>query len=100
MYSLKITDRQVAEALMPQLDDDIAAVAGEEAAAAEAVEIDALIEEAEREWATAKQRETTRLCQMFTDQTRARRARRREDRAVLRTLPVRLSAPDVTEEVA
>jgi hypothetical protein len=98
MFSLKITDRRVVEALMPQLDHDIAAVADEEAAVVEVAEIDALIEEAEREWATAERRETTRLSRMFNDQTRARRARRREDRTVLRTLPVWLTLPD--EEVA
>jgi hypothetical protein len=100
MFSLKITDRQVAEALMPQLDQDIAAVADEEAAAAEVAEIDALVEEAEREWAAAEQRETVRLTRVFTDQTRARRARRREDRTVLRTLPTRFGISDVTGEVA
>ena len=100
MFSLKITSRSVAEALLPQLDDDIAAVADEEASAAETAEIDALIEEAEREWAAAEQRETARVSRVFTDQTRARRARRREDRSVLRLLPVRLGAPDVAEEVA
>lgn len=100
MFSLKITSRSVAEALMPQLDDDIAAVAGEEAAAAESAEIDALIEDAEREWAAAEQREIARVARMFTDQTRARRARRRENRTVLRMLPARLGASDVTGEVA
>jgi hypothetical protein len=100
MFSLKITNRSVAEALMPQLDDDIATVATEEAAAAESAEIDALVEEAEREWSAAEQRETTRVARMFTDQTRARRTRRREDRTVLRMLPARLDVPDVTGEVA
>lgn len=96
MFSLKITDRRVAEALIPQLDNDIAAVAEEEAAAAEVAEIDALVEEAEREWAAAEQRETVRLSRVFTDQTRARRTRRREDR----TLPTRFGISDVTGEVA
>lgn len=100
MFSLKITNRSVAEALMPQLDDDIAAVADEEASAAEAAEIDALVEEAEREWAAAEQREAVRLSRVFTDQTRAGRARRRDDRTVLRMLPARLGVPDVTGEVA
>lgn len=100
MFSLKITNRRVTEALIPQLDTDIAAVAEEEAAAAEVAEIDALVEEAEREWAIAEQRETVRVSRVFTDQTRARRARRREDRTVLRTFPVRFGVPDVTGEVA
>jgi hypothetical protein len=100
MFSLKITNRSVAEALMPQLDDDIAAVADEEASAAEVAKIDALIEEVEREWAAAELRETARVSRVLTDQTRARRTRRREDRTALRTLPARLSAQDVAAEVA
>jgi hypothetical protein len=100
MFSLEITNQQVAQALMPQLDDDIAAVADEEASAAEIAEIHAMVEEAEREWAAAEQRETTRVSRVFTDQTRARRARRREDRTVLRMLPTRLSASDLADEVA
>ena len=100
MFSLKITDRRVTEALIPQLDADIAAVAEEEAAAAEVAAIDALVEEAEREWAAAEHRESVRLSRVFTDQTRARRARRREDRTVLRTLPPRFGIPEVTGEVA
>ncbi|TDV45528.1 hypothetical protein [Actinophytocola oryzae] len=100
MFSLKITDKRVTQALMPHLDDDIAAVASDEASAAEVAEIDTLIEEAEREWAAAEQREAARVSQVFTDQTRARRARRREDRTVLRVLPARLSVSDVVDEVA
>lgn len=100
MFSLKITDQRIVEPLLPQLDDDIAAVMAEEATAAEAAEIDALIEEAEREWAAAEWRETTRLSRMFTDQTRARRARRREDRTLLRALPTHLSTPNVDGQVA
>jgi hypothetical protein len=96
MFSLEITNQQVAQALMPQLDDDIAAVASEEASAAEV----ALVEEAERDWAAAEQRETTRVSRVFTDQTRARRARRREDQTVLRMLPTRLSASDLADAVA
>jgi hypothetical protein len=100
MFSLEITNPQVAQALMPQLDDDIVVVASEEASAVEVAEIDSLVEEAEREWAAAERRETARVSRVFTDQTRARRARRREDRTVLRMLPVRASASDLADEVA
>ena len=100
MSSPQITNRRVVQALTPLLDDDIAAVASEEAAAAEVAEIAALVEEAEREWAAAELRETVRISRVFTDQTRARRAHRREDRTVLRMLPARLGTADTVGEVA
>jgi hypothetical protein len=66
------------------LDDD---AAREEHAAGERAEVDALIEQAESEWAAADRAEQARVSRTFTDQPRARRAHRRADRTVLRKLP-------------
>jgi hypothetical protein len=82
------------------LDDDIVGVAIDEHLAVEAAEIDALIEHAEREWATAERTETARVSRMFTDQPRARRAHRRADRAVLRMLPDQLRPFSTVEGAA
>ena len=75
MRAVQITDAAAREALFALVDEDISTVAEEEAMAAEVAEIDALIEQAEREWSAA-------------DRARARdaRMRRRADRVVLRTL--------------
>jgi hypothetical protein len=100
MSSPRITNRRVVHALRPLLDDDIAAVAVEEHAAAEATEFDAVIEQAEREWAAAERTETARISRMFTDQPRARRAHRRADRTVLRMLPDRLRPHSAAEGAA
>lgn len=100
MSSPRITSRQAIQALRPLLDDDIAAVAIEEQAAAEATELDAVIEQAEREWAVAARTETARVSRMFTDQPRARRAHRRADRTVLRMLPGQLRAGSAVEGAA
>jgi hypothetical protein len=87
MSSPRIASRRVVHALRPQLDPDVTDVAAEEHAAEETAAIDALIDQAEREWAAAARTETARISRMFTDQPRARRAHRRTDRTVLRTLP-------------
>jgi hypothetical protein len=100
MSSPRITNRRVVRAIRPLLDDDIAAVAVEEHAAAEVTGLDAVIEQAEREWAAAERTEAARISRMFTDQPRARRAHRRADRAVLRTLPDRLRPLSAAEGAA
>lgn len=97
MSTPRITSWRVAQALRPLLDDDISGVAAEEQAAVEVAAVDALIEQAEREWAAAERTETARISRMFTDQPHARRARRRANRTVLRMLPDLLrpvGAPD------
>jgi SpoVK/Ycf46/Vps4 family AAA+-type ATPase len=94
----EITGREIAEALLPLLDDDIAAVAREEEMRAEREAIDRLIEEAEREWAVADRTESDRVPR-FTDKRRARRTNRRVGRSVLRTLPVSIDGGVATARV-
>ncbi|PXY34212.1 hypothetical protein BAY59_01230 [Prauserella coralliicola] len=91
MSSARIASKTAREALFLLLDDDVSAVAREEVMAAEVAEIDALVEEMEREWAAADRVESHRVSRDFTDQVRARRTHRRADRTVLRSLPTRLS---------
>ena len=100
MSSPRITSRRVARALRPLLDDDVASAAVDEHAAGESAEIEALIEQAEREWAAAERTEAARVSRMFTDQPRARRAHRRADRTVLRMLPDRLRPVSAVEGAA
>jgi hypothetical protein len=100
MSSPRITSRRAVLALRPLLDDDIADVAIQEHAAKETAEIDALIEQAEQEWAAAERTKTARISRMFTDQPRARRAHRRADRTVLRTLPGQLRPSSTVEGAA
>lgn len=90
MKHAHITSTDAIDALFPLVDEDISAVAEHEARAAEVAEIDALIEQAEREWATAEQDETFRVMRELTDQVRARRAHRRVGRVMLRQLPQQL----------
>ncbi|PXY31101.1 hypothetical protein [Prauserella muralis] len=90
MSSARIASKTARKALFPLLDEDVSAVAREEAMAAEVAEIDALVEEMEREWAAADRVESLRVSRDFTDQVRARRTHRRADRTVLRSLPTRL----------
>ncbi|SFJ76821.1 hypothetical protein SAMN05421835_108194 [Amycolatopsis sacchari] len=75
MRNVRITSEAASEVLFAQLDEDIAEVVREDEVAAEVAEIDALVEQAEREWAAA-------------DRARERdaRVRRRSDREVLRGL--------------
>lgn len=100
MSSPRITSPRVIDALRLLLDDDVAGVAAEEHAAAEAAAIEVLIERAEREWTAAERTETARLSRMFTDQPRARRAHRRADRTVLRALPGQLRPLSAAEGAA
>ncbi|QRP46903.1 hypothetical protein [Amycolatopsis sp. FDAARGOS 1241] len=72
-------------ALFALVDDQISGVAREEDMAAEVAEIDALVQDAEREWIAADLEESFRVSRDLTDQVRARRAHRRADRAALRT---------------
>ncbi|MFD4251941.1 hypothetical protein ACFWQL_19595 [Amycolatopsis thermoflava] len=85
MKFARITSPEALDALFPLVDEDISAVARDEAVAAELAEIDALIEEAEREWAAAEQVEAYRVSRELTDQVRARRATRRAAREALRS---------------
>ncbi|GAA3831688.1 MULTISPECIES: hypothetical protein [Amycolatopsis] len=100
MEFARITSAAAREALFPLVDDDIMATTVAEDAAAEAAEIDALIEqalgpdfaeidalidEAEREFEAAEQVETFRVSRELTDQVRARRTARRATREALRS---------------
>ncbi|WP_435060627.1 hypothetical protein [Amycolatopsis thermoflava] len=89
MKFARITSPEALDALFPLVDEDISAVARDEAVAAEVAEIDALIEEMEREWAAAERVEAFRVSRELTDEVRARRAMRRASREVLRSLAVR-----------
>jgi hypothetical protein len=100
MSSPRITSRRAVHALRSLLDDDIVSVAVDEHAAGESADVEALIEQAEREWATAERSETARVSRRFTDQPRARRAHRRADRTVLRMLPDRLRPVAAVEGAA
>lgn len=77
-------------------DDDVSAVQRDEHQAAQAAEevalVDRLLEEIDRELIAQQRAEHERLSRAFTDQVRARRAHRRADRAVVRTLPAHLAA--------
>lgn len=95
MKSVKITDPQVSRALAELGDDVVCAVQREEDMAAEIARIDALLEEADRDLAREERTESVRITRDVTDQVRARRARRRADREVLRMLPTRLSGADL-----
>ncbi|WP_431900822.1 hypothetical protein [Amycolatopsis thermoflava] len=89
MKFARITSPEALDALFPLVDEDISAVARDEAVAAEVAEIDALIEEMEREWAAAERVEAFRVSRELTDEVRARRAMRRASREALRSLAVR-----------
>ncbi|GAA5158033.1 hypothetical protein [Amycolatopsis dongchuanensis] len=85
MKYARITSPTAVDALFPLVDEDISAVARDEEIAAEVAEIDALIEEAEREWAAAERVESFRVSRELTDLVSARRAVRRVTREVLRS---------------
>lgn len=97
----RIADVEAAAAIAALVDDDVFAVQKEEHMAAQAVEevalIDRLIDEVDKELTAHERAEHVRLSRAFTDQRRARRAHRRAEREVLRTLPVRLDAPVIRE---
>ena len=95
MKTARITNPTATEALFPLVDDLISSVAREDEMAAEVAEIDALVEEAEREWIAADLEESFRVSRDLTDQVRARRTHRRAGREVLRSLPSRLDITDV-----
>jgi hypothetical protein len=101
MWAVVISDRAAREALSALVDEDISAAVGEEdarmeraeidaALAAEwgdqASELDALVEEWEREWSAADRTESWRVSREMTDQVRARRTHRRAGRSAMRSL--------------
>jgi hypothetical protein len=100
MKPARITDRMALDALFPVLDDDISTVEHDEETAAEIAEIDRLIDEVDRELAAERHTETFRIARDFTDQRRARRAHRRNDRMTLRSLPERLDVSALLDEEA
>ena len=85
MKFARITSPAAVDALFPLVDEDISAVVRDEEVAAEVAEIDALIEEAEREWAAAERVEAFRVSRELTDVVSARRATRRLTREALRS---------------
>jgi len=93
MRQVRITDPLAAEVVAAVSDETVSAVQEEEAMAAEVAEIDRLIDEVDRELAAQERTESLRLTRRFTDARRMRRARRRADHEVLRTLPTRLDVP-------
>lgn len=90
MKTARITDPQACQVLAELGDDVVSAVQKEEEMAREIAEVDALLEEIERELAADERLELVRVTRDATDQVRARRTRRRSDRAALRVLPVQL----------
>lgn len=93
MESARITDRRAAEVLARLMDEDICAAQEDEEMAAECAEVDRLLEEVDRELAESPLAESAQLALDRHDAQPHRRGRRRADRAVLRSLPHRLSAP-------
>ncbi|WP_435061906.1 hypothetical protein [Amycolatopsis thermoflava] len=85
MEFARFTSPAVIDALFPLVDEDISAVARDEAMAAEVAEIDAMIEDAEREWAAAERVGEFRVSRELTDQVRAHRTTRRTVREMLRS---------------
>lgn len=100
MKTARITDQQAIDAIAPLADDLVFAVQEEEEMAVEVAYIDRLIDEVDRDLAAQERAEQVRLTHRFTDQVRARRALRRAEREVLRTLPVRLDEPPERESEA
>lgn len=90
------TRRQVREALDLATDPDISAAHQEDVMRDEREELDRIMAEVDRELAAEAHTETRRVSRDFLDERRARRAARRAERAVVRSLPVRL---DVAEAV-
>jgi len=95
MKSVRITDPQASRALAVLGDDVVCAVQREEEMAAQIAQVDALLDEADRELACDERAELVRITRDATDQVLARRARRRADREVLRALPTRLSGAEL-----
>lgn len=90
MKTARISDPVARKALAVLSDDIVSADQKEAQMAREIAEVDALLEEIDRDLAADTRLELVRLTHDATDQVRARRARRRADRAALRTLPGRL----------
>lgn len=92
----RIASAEAARVVATLTDDDVSAVQREEHLAAQAAEevalVDRLLEEIDRELIAQQRAEHVRLSRAFTDPVRARRAHRRADRAVVRTLPAHLTA--------
>lgn len=86
------TRRQVREALDLAADPDIAAAYREDAMRAERDELDQIMAEVDRELATEARTETRRIDRAWMGERHARRAARRAEHAVIRSLPVRLDA--------
>lgn len=92
MEFARIADPQAREAAAVWSDDDIAAARTEIDMAAEVAYIERLIAEVDRELADQERIEQVRVTHNFTDQRQARRAHRRAESGVLRSLPTRLFA--------
>lgn len=92
----RIASTEAARVVFTLTDDDVSAVQREEHQAAQAAEevalVDRLLEQIDHELIAQQRAEHVRLSRAFTDQVRARRAQRRADRAVVRTLPAQLAA--------
>ncbi|PXY32114.1 hypothetical protein [Prauserella muralis] len=86
MKTARITSRQARESVDLAFDQDIWSVTKEEEMAAEVAEIDALIDEVDRELAAEAGAAASRALRPFTDVDRARRAQRRAVRDALALL--------------
>jgi hypothetical protein len=91
MKFVRITDRRAAEVLACLMDETVSAVQQDEQMAAECAEVERLLEDVNRELAESLLAESAQLALDHRDPRPSRRNRRRTDRAVLRSLPHRLS---------
>lgn len=96
MEFARIADRQAREVLAVLADPDVSAVAKEEEMARERAEVEALLQEVDRELAGQVRTESQRVNREVRGQARACR---RADREVLRSLPVQLERGVATEGV-
>jgi len=92
MRQVRITDPLAAQAVAAVSDETVSAAHEEELMAAEVAEIDRLIDEVDRDLAAQERTESVRITREVTDQVRARRARRRANRELLRALTSRGAA--------
>ena len=83
MKTTRLTNRQAREAVELAFDQDICMTTREEEMAAEAAEIDALIDEVDRELVAEARTAGSRVLRPFVDVERARRAQRRAVRDAL-----------------
>lgn len=92
MKTARIANPGAKAVLAVHTDDDVCAVQKEEVMAKELADVIELLDEIDRELAEAERAEQVRVSRAFNDEVRARRALRRAERGVLRSLPTRLAS--------